>query len=103
MINITIVAATLMLSTASAHAAPMDGRFSDAELVCFQNGRVIVALEFVTDLQVQEMPDGRRYVGRWARSAYATPEHFRIDVGNSTTCISLATERGFFFSSSRRQ
>lgn len=95
---VTTIAAALTLVSAGGASAE-SGDYGEAGLICFQNGRVILALDAVTDLQIQETPGGRRYVGRWMRSTYAAPEPFRIDAGSDTTCFSHSPERGFFFSS----
>lgn len=95
---VTTITAALTLVTAGAASAE-SGDYGEAGLICFQNGRVILALDVVTNLQIQETPSGRLYTGRWARSSYAAPEPFRVDAGSDTTCFSHSPERGFFFSS----
>ena len=94
----TTIAAALVVASHGGAVAESGGN-AEAGLICFQNGRVILALDVVTDFEIQETPSGRRYVGRWVRSTYAAPEPFRIDAGSDTTCFSHRPERGFFFSS----
>ncbi|WP_207461300.1 hypothetical protein [Azospirillum sp. SYSU D00513] len=77
---------------------PAASQSGSQELLCFQNGQVIVSLPSVSDLRVERMPDGRRYSGLWSRSPYGSPEPFNIDAGQGTTCFTSGANRGFFFS-----
>jgi len=94
-------AATQAAAQARDEAGPIAGN-GEVELVCFQGGRVVLALPRVSGLQTSVAPAGRRYVGSWMRSDWSRPEPFALDVGVDTTCMVTNADRSSFFSGSSR-
>ncbi|WP_207460494.1 hypothetical protein [Azospirillum sp. SYSU D00513] len=74
---------------------PSAGQDGDQELICFQDGSIIVSFLSEADLRIERAPDRRRHGGLWNGSSGVTSG---AEAGKKTACFTSGTNRGGFFS-----